>query len=509
LKAIMVQGTSSDVGKSVLCTALCRIFNEDGYRVAPFKSQNMALNSYVTQDGREIGRAQGVQAEAARVAATVDMNPILLKPRAEMSCEVIVRGRHYANYDAIAYRRQFLPEALPIVEQSLRNLAQQYDILVIEGAGSPAEINLKDGDIANMKIAELADAPVLLVADIEKGGVFASIIGTLELLEPHERARVSGIIINKFRGRMELLSPGLDWLERKTGIPVLGVIPYTDISVEAEDSLHLASLRLKQGGGPHDLDIAVIRLPHISNFTDFDPLREEPYVRVRFVTTLAELQNPDIVILPGTKSTLDDLQWLRKRGLDTGITAVHAAGGWVVGICGGFQMLGRRLQDDAIESHTVQTVDGLGLLPADTVYHHEKRTVQTHGQIVHEAFPFATGEIAGYEIHLGETMLREGAKPFARLWDGRMDGAARVDGSVWGTYLHGIFHNRAFTRLWLNRRRVWKGLPEVTEAPVDERLAREKNYQALAHHIRQHVDIGAIYRLLSIGPAKIRGGRGE
>lgn len=314
-KAIMLQGTGSDVGKSVLCTAFCRYFFEEGYRVAPFKSQNMALNSAITADGGEIGRAQGVQAEAAGIEPTVHMNPILLKPKGDMVSEVIVHGRHYADMEAGAYRGSVLEQALPAVRRSLSLLSEEYEVLVIEGAGSPAEINLKDRDIANMRVAELADAPVILVGDIERGGVFASLVGTLELLDPDERARVKGFIINKFRGKRELLDSGIDWLERRTGIPVLGVVPYLETGIDPEDSLALESLRLKTPASREFVDIAVIRLPRISNFTDFLPLADAPDVRLRYVRSARELGEPDAVILPGTKNTVEDLTWLRRVGL--------------------------------------------------------------------------------------------------------------------------------------------------------------------------------------------------
>lgn len=313
MKAIMIQGTASDVGKSVLCTALCRILVNDGYRIAPFKSQNMALNSYITKDGGEIGRAQGVQAEAAKIDATTDMNPILLKPTGNMVSEVILHGKPFADMDAVSYRENFVEQVMPEVRKSLRRLEAEYDVLVLEGAGSPAEINLKSRDIANMRMAHETDAAVILVADIERGGVFASLVGTLMLLDDEERARVKGIIINKFRGMKELLENGIDWLEEYTGIQVLGVIPYFDVQIEAEDSMALSSLRLKKPQHQEfEIDVAVIRLPLISNFTDLDPLFEEPDVGVRFVSTLKDLKNPDVIILPGTKNTVSDYVWLQE-----------------------------------------------------------------------------------------------------------------------------------------------------------------------------------------------------
>lgn len=313
MKAIMIQGTSSDVGKSVICTALCRIFANDGFRVAPFKSQNMALNSYITKSGGEIGRAQGVQAEAAKIDATTDMNPILLKPKGEMISEVILHGKHLANMDALTYRETFVEDVMPEIRKSLGRLSEQFEILVLEGAGSPAEINLKARDIANMRMAHETDASVILVADIERGGVFASIVGTLALLDDEERARVKGVIINKFRGMKELLDSGVEWLENYTGIPVLGVIPYVDVQIEAEDSMALSSLRLKKPQQQEfAIDVAIIRLPCISNFTDVDPLFEEPGVGPRFVSSLKDLKQPDVIILPGTKNTVEDFCGYKK-----------------------------------------------------------------------------------------------------------------------------------------------------------------------------------------------------
>ncbi|KEO81794.1 cobyric acid synthase [Tumebacillus flagellatus] len=491
LRALMIQGTSSDAGKSLLCTGLCRIFQEDGVRVAPFKSQNMALNSYITRDGGEIGRAQGVQAEACGVEATVDMNPILLKPKAEMSSEVIVHGKHFADLDAYSYRNEYVPLMIPKIQESIDRLAQQYDLLVVEGAGSPAEINLKDRDIANMRIADMLDCPVLLVADIERGGVFASLVGTLELLEPHERARVKGFLINKFRGRKELLDSGLQWLEERTGIPVLGVIPHFDHGIDPEDSLALETLRLKaRDRADADLDIAVIKLPRISNFTDVAPLQEEPGVNVRFVSSARALGKPDLILLPGSKNTVDDLLWLQQTGLAEAILARQAA---VVGICGGFQMLGDVLHDpDGVESVHPQ-VAGLGLLPLETTFLAEKKTVRNRGRLL--AASFQEHEVEGYEIHLGRTERRAGSA-FLQFESGEEDGAVSADGRVFGTYLHGLFQNRAFTRDFLNSLRVQKGFAPLTGEIETESERREKSYAALAAHLRRHVDVERMYRII-------------
>lgn len=494
----MVQGTASDVGKSMLCTALCRLFADDGWRVAPFKSQNMALNSYVTADGGEIGRAQGVQAEAARVSPTTDMNPILLKPKQDMVAEVIVHGKHYADLDAKDYRERYVEQAMPIVTASLRRLQQAYDIIVIEGAGSPAEINLRDRDIANMRMADLADAAVILVADIERGGVFSSIVGTLELLTPDERRRVEGIVINKFRGRRDLLDDGIRWLEERTGIPVLGVLPYLEVEIEAEDSLALSALRLKRPKtGEFPIDAAVIRLPRISNFTDVDPLFDEPGVGIRYVQSPAELGTPDLLILPGTKNTMDDLNWLRRAGFEPLIRDLRRGGTQIVGICGGFQMLGERLLDpDGIED-TGGEAHGLGLLPVETVFLPGKQTRHISGQLLD--WPDVAEPLTGYEIHLGRTRLcRDGAVPFLLLKDGREDGAVSRDGRVIGTYLHGLFHNRLFTRALCNRIRRRKGLTPLGDEVVSDSIRRETAYDRLAAHVRQHLDLAAIYRMLNL-----------
>ena len=494
-KSIMIQGTASDVGKSMICTALCRIFSNDGLKVVPFKSQNMALNSFVTEDGGEIGRAQGVQAEAARVVATTDMNPILLKPKQEMMSEVIVHGKHYLDMDAKSYRNNFVSEAMPIVEKSVRKLQNTYDVIVLEGAGSPAEINLKDRDIANMRMAHLADAAVILVADIDRGGVFASIIGTLALLDEEERARVKGIVINKFRGMRELLDDGLTWLEEETGIPVLGVVPYMDINIEAEDSLALSSLRFKKPKkGEFAIDVAMIRLPRISNFTDVDPFFDEPEVGVRLIANVGELGSPDLLIVPGTKSTMDDLAWLKAQGFNTAIEDLRAQGTKIIGICGGFQMLGETLSDpDTVEGNG-DNAQGLALLPIETIFVGDKKTVQMSGKLTESEMT-----LTGYEIHLGRTaILREEVSPFLQLADGRVDGAVSEDRQVIGTYFHGLFHNRQFTRKLINELRVKKGLAMLPSDVKSDAERREDAYNMLAKHVRANLDMEKVYELLNL-----------
>ena len=395
-KCIMVQGTMSGAGKSLLCAALCRIFAQDGYRVAPFKSQNMALNSFVTRDGLEMGRAQVVQAQAAGIEPDVRMNPILLKPSSDVGSQVIVNGEVRGQMSAAAYfkmKRALIPEIL----SAYNSLAETVDIIVIEGAGSPAEINLKADDIVNMGLARLVDAPVLLAGDIDRGGVFAQLYGTVALLEPEERARIKGLLINKFRGDVEILRPGLAMLEEKTQLPVLGVVPYLKVDIEDEDSL---STRLDAGKTVHPLDAAILRLPHISNFTDFMPLEQHPLLGVRYVQNTRQLGTPDLIILPGTKNTVDDLLWLRQSGLEAALLKLAASGTPVLGVCGGYQMLGETLADpEGTESGTAQTVRGLGLLPTRTVFTGQKHRTQDTAAVT--AAPFAGAALAGYQIHTG------------------------------------------------------------------------------------------------------------
>ena len=494
-KALMIQGTASDVGKSMISTAFCRIFSDDGLKVVPFKSQNMALNSFVTFDGGEIGRAQGVQAEAARVIATTDMNPILLKPKQDMVSEVIVHGKHFMDMSATKYRNNFVQEAMLIIGKSIHKLQKEFDVIVLEGAGSPAEINLKDRDIANMRMAHLSDASVILVADIDRGGMFASIIGTLALLDDSERARVRGIIINKFRGMRELLDDGVKWLEKETGIPVLGVIPYIDINIEAEDSLALSSLRFKKPKKDEfAIDIAMICLPRISNFTDVDPFFDEPEVGVRLVRNVKDLGNPDLVILPGTKNTIDDLQWLKEQGFEMAIKRLVEKGTHIFGICGGFQMLGQSLLDpDAAEGDGSNAV-GLSLLPVTTIFNKVKKTVQMTGSL--NIFD-QNMEVTGYEIHLGKTIIEDrNCSAFLSLFDGRTDGAIAMNGQIIGTYFHGIFNNREFTRKIVNQLRSKKGLEPLNQEVKTDVERRETAYQLLAHHVKQNIDMKKVYEMI-------------
>lgn len=497
-KAVMVQGTTSHAGKSILCTALCRIFRQDGFRVAPFKAQNMSLNAYVTADGGEIGRAQGVQAEAAGVEATVDMNPILLKPKGDTVSQVVLRGRPWADVRAADYRDRRLVLLWEAVRESFARLAADHDLIVIEGAGSPAEVNLRDRDLANMKVAALTGAPVILVADIDRGGVFASLVGTLELLAPEERRLVKGLVINKFRGDEGLLTPGLDFLSARTGCPVVGVLPYlADPGVEPEDSVSLAEWR----ANPHaELDLAVVRLPYISNFTDFEPFRGEPDVAVRYVVHPAGLGRPDALFLPGTKNTTRDLLYLYESGWADAIRAYAAAGGEVVGICGGYQMLGRELHDPVGSEEGIPHMPGLGLLDTITVFRPGKVTRRTVARVVAEAGLLAEvrGEpVRGYEIHAGETAAGPDASPVFACSDGTPEGALNPEGTVWGTYLHGLFEADGFRRGWLNALRRRRGL-----APLPARFsfatAKEEAFDRLAAVVRRRLRLDLVYGWLGL-----------
>ena len=491
-RCIMVQGTMSGAGKSLLCAALCRIFAQDGYRTAPFKSQNMALNSFVTRDGLEMGRAQVVQAQAAGVEPDVRMNPILLKPSSDIGSLVIVNGEVRGDMPAKEYFRR-KKALIPDILRAYDDLASEFDIIVIEGAGSPAEINLKADDIVNMGLARLVAAPVLLAGDIDRGGVFAQLYGTVELLEPDERARICGLIINKFRGDVEILRPGLAMLEEKTRLPVVGVVPYLKVDIEDEDSL---SERLQQKNAVKPLDVAIVRLPHISNFTDFMPLEQHPLLGVRYVQAARELGMPDLIILPGTKNTVNDLLWLRQCGLETAVQKLARRGTPVLGVCGGYQMLGGMLDDSAgTESGRPQTLRGLELLPTRTVFTLEKRRAQVTATA---AAPFAGAALTGYEIHTGRTTV-EGA-PFCTLADGTPDGC--VQGSVFGTYLHGLFDSGELTEklaALLCRR---KGLAPETAAPLTMQAYREQQFDLLADGVRRALDMSAIYAAMGLAAPK-------
>ena len=491
-KRIMVQGTMSGAGKSLLCAALCRIFAQDGYRVAPFKSQNMALNSFVTRDGLEMGRAQVVQAQAAGVEPDVRMNPILLKPSSDTGSQVIVGGEVRGQMSAAAYfkmKRQLIPEILAAFD----SLSEEADIVVIEGAGSPAEINLKADDIVNMGLAKLVDAPVLLAGDIDRGGVFAQLYGTVALLEPEERARIAGLVINKFRGDVDILRPGLAMLEEKTGLPVLGVVPYLHVEIEDEDSL---SERLNARDAVKPLDVAVIRLPHISNFTDFIPLEQHELLGVRYVQRARELGAPDLVILPGTKNTMEDLLWLRQSGLEAAVRKLAQAQTPVLGVCGGYQMLGQTLDDPAgTESGKPLSLAGLGLLPTRTTFDAQKRRTQVRAVAL--GAPFAGARMTGYEIHNGRTTVN--GEPFCRLADGTPEGC--VCKNVFGTYLHGLFDSGELTQALVKLLCARKGISPKETRPTSMAEYRQAQFDLLADGVRGALDMGAVYRAMGIKKA--------
>lgn len=500
-KTLMIQGTASSAGKSILVTALCRILKQDGFRVAPFKSQNMALNSFVTAEGGEIGRAQVVQAEAAGIEPTVDMNPVLLKPEADSRCQVIVQGKVARTISAEEYYH-YTPKLLKIVESSLNRLRSTYDIVVIEGAGSPAEINLRDREIVNMRTARLARAPVFLVGDIDRGGVFAALVGTLELLEEDERNYVKGFIINKFRGDLKLLQPALEFLEKRTARPVLGVVPFLpNLRIAQEDSVYLEERQGNPASG--DLDIAVIRLPHISNYDDFDPLEEEG-CRLRYVTRLHELGSPHLIILPGTKSTINDLQFLRQSGLAEEILRLASAGTHIVGICGGYQMLGRSILDPQAVESTNKEASGLGLLNIVTNFTPEKSTSQVKVRVLaNEGLlgGLKGQELVGYEIHMGQTDCKDELPAFQVFETPRgkadyHDGTLNAQGTVFGTYLHGLFHNTGFRQALLAYLRQRMGLPEKN---VNAVAGKEHQYDRLAEAVRRSLDMATIYETIEKG----------
>jgi adenosylcobyric acid synthase len=503
-RVLMVQGTASDVGKSLVVAALCRVFARKGLRVLPFKAQNMALNAAVTIDGGEIGRSQAEQARAAGIEPTVEMNPILLKPEAGMRSQVVVRGKVWRTLPWREYYRH-RAELLGVIAGSLATLRREYDVVVIEGAGSPAEVNLRDGDIVNMRVAALADAPVLLVGDIDRGGVFAALLGTLELLELDERARVKGLVINKFRGDVALLGSGLEFIAGRTGVPVLGVIPHLpEIGIAAEDSVAL-DRPAARGEGAALLDIAVIRLPRISNFDDFDPLAAEEGVRVRFVRDVAGLGEPDLVIIPGTKTTIPDLIALRERGLDRAIVALARGGTPLLGVCGGYQMLGEAVADPHGIESDVREVAGLGLLPLRTVFAREKRTERARGVVVagEGVFAGAAGlAAAGYEIHLGETV--GDLPPVLRLVERRgravdePDGAVGGDGWIAGTYLHGFFDSPELRGAILRNLARRKG---VAAAASWGSVARRDPFDRLADHVREHLDVARLWEIIGLSEA--------
>ncbi|MFA4993394.1 MAG: cobyric acid synthase [Candidatus Omnitrophota bacterium] len=499
-KTLQVCGTGSGVGKSVIVSALCRIFLQEGYSVAPFKAQNMALNSFVTRELGEIGRAQATQAQACRIEPSVDMNPVLIKPTSDIGAQVIVLGKPIGNMNALRYTK-YKSRLLGVVRSSFRRLAADYEVVVLEGAGSPAEINLKSHDIVNLKMAAFAKAPVILVGDIDKGGFFAWIVGTLELLTPKERKMIKGIIINKFRGDITLLKPGIDFLERRTGIKVLGVIPFfKDIKIPEEDAVPLDNFKdVPSSGRGHRLNIDVVYLPHISNFTDFDCLEKEPDVRLRYVKSPEELKNPDMIIIPGTKNTISDLRYLVKSGFIKKILSIinFDKVTTLAGICGGYQMLGRKIYDKhGLESKRGQ-IPGLNLLPVETSLKPDKTLARV------EAKELISGlKLSGYEIHHGLTRITGKCDPLFEVFESNgkkakyAEGAISKDRRILGTYIHGIFDAGRFRRNFLNRLRRKKGWPAL---PVRENFNPDKEFDKLAQLVRDNIDMGLLRKILAKG----------
>ncbi|MCU1248776.1 MAG: Cobyric acid synthase [Edaphobacter sp.] len=507
-RAIMVLGTSSHVGKSLLTAALCRIFAQQGYRVAPFKSQNMSLNSAATVEGLEIGRAQALQAEAAGVPASVHMNPILIKPSSNTSSQLVVCGKIWGRITAADYYQRRVEELLPVVRESYEKLASQNDVIILEGAGSPAEINLKRHDIANMRMAEMADARCLLVGDIDRGGVFASLLGTLELLEPEERGRIQGFAINKFRGDASLLEPGIRIMEERVKKPCIGVVPYLpSLMLEEEDSLGLPIRTQTQWPLTPSIDrasdrrlrIAIVAVPSFSNFTDFDSLRAEPSASVLFCQTAETIAEADIVILPGSKQTVDDLWWMRERCLDVAVQQ-YARAGLVVGICGGMQMLGETITDPFRMEHDGSAA-GLALLPIRTIMQADKVTRNVTGNIMARTLfgqPIADCRVSGYEIHIGRTIYQAGAAHFAvlsdgsRSSDGHHDGCLSADTRVFGTYLHGLFSDDHFRHQFLRAARAFHKLAAPNELCQWDQL-REESLDRLAREVEKALDMKTIF----------------
>ena len=500
-KAIMIQGTMSNAGKSLIAAGLCRIFKQDGYKVAPFKSQNMALNSFITKEGLEMGRAQVMQAEAAGIEPSVMMNPILLKPTNDTGSQVIVNGEVRGNMSARDYF-QYKKQLVPDIMNAYQKLAGENDIIVIEGAGSPAEINLKEDDIVNMGMARRAHAPVLLVGDIDRGGVFAQLIGTVMLLEEDKKEIVKGLIINKFRGDKSILDPGVKMIEERSGKPVVGVAPYLDVFLEDEDSL---TERFNGNQEVGLIDIAVIRVPRISNFTDFNPFERMPGVSLRYVTNVSELKNPDMIILPGTKNTMEDLMWMRQNGLEAAVMKKAASGTVIFGVCGGYQMLGQRLSDPyGVESEG--TIAGMGLLPIETVFTKEKTRTSVSGSFsgIGGLLSSLDGvKLEGYEIHMGETTLMSGARPLNSIRNmNEADSVTKADGAwmnqIYGSYVHGIFDREEITDRIVQALGEKKGVDTGEMTGVDYQTFKESQYEILAAGLRENLDMKRIYQIMRI-----------
>lgn len=500
-KVIMIQGTMSNAGKSLVTAGLCRVFKQDGYKVAPFKSQNMALNSFITKEGLEMGRAQVMQAEACGIEPSVNMNPILLKPTNDVGSQVIVNGEVLGNMSARDYYKK-KTELIPHIMEAYNNLAKEYDIIVMEGAGSPAEINLKENDIVNMGMAKLVNSPVLLVGDIDRGGVFASIAGTLMLLDEDERKMIKGTIINKFRGDVNILKPGLDMIEEITKTPVVGVVPYMELDIDDEDSL---SERFNSNGTVDLIDIAVIKLPRISNFTDFNIFEYIPGVSLRYVKSVRELKDPDMIILPGTKNTMEDLKWLRESGLEAQILKQAAKGKVIFGICGGYQMLGMELSDP-FNVESGGNMAGMGLLPTKTVFEKEKVRTRVSGNFNEVSGILAElsyVEFEGYEIHMGETTYDFNEEELTTIDNVNGEDIIKNDGlykdNVYGSYIHGIFDKEEVSKAIVESLCIHKGIDYSSISTVDIEKYKEEQYDKLAEGIRNSLDMKAIYKILKSG----------
>jgi adenosylcobyric acid synthase len=491
---VMVMGTSSHVGKSVIVAGLLRHLAQRGVTAAPFKAQNMSLNATVTPDGREIAWSQALQAEAAGIPPSADMNPILLKPSAESRSQLVVQGRALGDVEARDYFRDDKRRLWAAVKESYRRLSEAYPVLVLEGAGSPAEMNLKAHDISNMRAAELADAWVLLVADIERGGVFAAVWGTLQLLEPRERARVAGVIINKFRGDPTLFADGVQWLETHCGVPVWGVLPHLGaLDLDEEDSL---GLTLSPPAPDAVLTVAAVRLPHLANFNDVDPLMRDPRLSVRWCSRPADLEGAHVVVLPGTKNTMEDLAWLHASGLAAAIRRLVDQGASVLGICGGFQMLGHAVEDPEHVESSLTSAPGLDLLDQVTTLTPEKATVRVTATL---APPFPASPVFGYELHMGRTRAQTAVPPLCRVGD-REEGAIAADGRVIGTYLHGLLENHAFREPWLAQVAVGQGADWPSLATMPAAARRRAALDRLAEALRQHLDLSRLDNLLATRP---------
>ncbi|MDR7433607.1 MAG: cobyric acid synthase [Armatimonadota bacterium] len=505
-RAIMVQGTASGVGKSILVTALCRLFAQEGYRVSPFKAQNMSLNATVTPDGREIAWAQYIQALAARAVPSADMNPILLKPEAGSRCQVIVHGRVVGSFSAREYPACIREMAQEAISSSLKRLLSTSDVVVIEGAGSPAEVNLRERDLANMAVAAMADAPVLLVADIDRGGALAALVGTMELLPPEEKRRVVGVVINRFRGDADLLTPAISFLQETLGVPVVGVLPYLPgLALGEEDSQTQPRLYFSRESTVQ-VDVVVVDLPHLANSTDFLALATEPGVRLRFVRPEERIGPTDLIVLPGTKTTIADLKALRATGMVDQICAARTLGIPLVGICGGFQMLGRSLHDpDGVEGSLAQA-EGLGLLPLETVFQRGKVTVQVEAEVITDLGPFAGlrgMRVRGYEIHTGRSGGK-GQSVFRICEEGaREEGMISPDGLVWGTYLHGLFENPPLRQALISWVASRKGL-RLDLLREGEPAMLETSFERLAEAVWRHLDVVWLFRVLGLVPPTSR-----